>query len=231
MMALRFFAGIPLKYLSPPGLLLVSSIFSVIGLFMLSGASGAIVFLAFVFYAVGQTFYWPTVLGFVSEQFPKGGAMTLNTVSAMGLLTVGIFGFPFLGAVQDHYNAQTIEKAQPALVAQIRAESRSFGAANKPIVQDKSLFGVSYSAVNSGAVMAQAEFPADAKASLEAELGQTGRSTLRVAAVLPGVMAVAFLLIVLFYRSRGGYKPVLLSAAGTSSGADPDPAPAQPAFP
>ena len=53
---------------------------------------------------VGQTFYWPTVLGFVAEQFPKGGAMTLNTVSAMGLLTVGIFGFPFLGAVQDSYS-------------------------------------------------------------------------------------------------------------------------------
>ena len=68
----------------------------------MSSVSGSLIFGAFVLYAIGQTFYWPTVLGFVSEQFPKGGAMTLNTVSAMGLLTVGIFGFPFLGAAQDH---------------------------------------------------------------------------------------------------------------------------------
>ena len=54
------------------------------------------IFVAFALYGVGQTFYWPTVLGFTAEQFPKGGAMTLNTVSAMGLLTLGIFGMPFL---------------------------------------------------------------------------------------------------------------------------------------
>ncbi len=233
MMALRFFAGVPLKFLSPPGLLLLSSVFSIIGLFLLSASSGAMVFLAFAFYAVGQTFYWPTVLGFVSEQFPKGGAMTLNTVSAMGLLTVGIFGFPFLGAVQDHYNATAVEKAQPALITQIRQENRTFGEDKKPIVQEKTLFGVSYSAVNSGAVMAQPEFPAEAKEPLKADLSQTGRATLRVAAVLPAIMAVAFILILLYYRSRGGYKPVLLekSRAKVEPEADDYVRHDEPAFP
>ena len=88
MMVLRFASDIPLKLTgSPLGLLLVSSVFSIIGLFWLSVASGALVFIAFVFYAVGQTYYWPSILGFTSERFPKGGALTLNTVSAMGLLT------------------------------------------------------------------------------------------------------------------------------------------------
>ena len=71
---------------------------------------------AFVFYAVGQTFYWPTVLGFVAEQFPKGGAMTLNTVSAMGLLTVGIFGFTFLGSAKDNSTTSYAKQAEPALM-------------------------------------------------------------------------------------------------------------------
>ncbi len=47
MMILRFFAGIPLKYTGPLGLLLISSIFSIIGLFTLSYVSGVAVLLAF----------------------------------------------------------------------------------------------------------------------------------------------------------------------------------------
>ncbi len=212
MMILRFFAGVPLKFLSPPGLLLLSSVFSIAGLFSLSFASGAAVFLAFVLYAVGQTFYWPTMLGFTSEQFPKGGAMTLNTVSAMGLLTVGIFGFPFLGAVQDSLNAKAVIAEQPALAETIKIEERTFVAAisgeQKLIYQRKTLFGVGYDVIDSGAVMRQPEFDASRQAALNERLGATGRSTLRVAAILPTIMAVAFILFILWFRSNGGYRPV-----------------------
>ena len=219
MMILRFFAGVPLKYLSPPALLLASSLCSVIGLFFLSVSSGFVVFVAFVFFAVGQTFYWPTVLGLVSEQFPKGGAMTLNTVSAMGLLTVGIFGFPFFGAVQDHYDARTITTAVPGLVQTIKTEGRTFGRSEgkKPIFSQKSLFGVGYESINTEAVVAQPEFPNEEKASLLVKLQETGRSTLRVAAILPALMAIAFALITLHFRSRGGYKPVELGSDHASS--------------
>ena len=44
MMLLRFFAGIPLKYVSPPVLLLISSVFSIIGLYALSMTAGAMIF-------------------------------------------------------------------------------------------------------------------------------------------------------------------------------------------
>ena len=127
MMVLRFFVAVPLKFMSPPLLLMVSSIFSIIGLYMLSSAQGIYIFIAFVFYAVGQTFYWPIVLGFVAERFPKGGAMTLNTVSALGLLTVGIFGFPFLGAVKDSYDAKSIRAEKPALYSKYGGEKKFFG--------------------------------------------------------------------------------------------------------
>ncbi|NRA37611.1 MAG: MFS transporter, partial [Planctomycetes bacterium] len=208
MMILRFFAGIPLRHMSPVALLLLSSVFSIIGLFFLSYASGIWIFLAFVIYAIGQTFYWPTVLGFVSEQFPKGGAMSLNTVSAMGLLTVGIFGFPFLGAVQDHYNAQAIMKHQPALVETIKNEQRVH--ADTVIYVDQKLFGVSYVSINKGGIFAQGLSQQD-EDILSEELKGTGRSTLRVAAILPIIMAISFLLMLLYYRSQGGYKAVHLS--------------------
>jgi len=125
--------------------------------FALSVMGGKLLFLAFVLYAVGQTFYWPTVLGFVAEQFPKGGAMTLNTVSAMGLLTVGIFGFPFLGAVQDSYKAKAIMETEPAVTQAIIDNKTMFVDETNPekpedklIFEEKKLFGVSYNAIVDG---------------------------------------------------------------------------------
>jgi len=254
MMVLRFFAGVPLKYMNPPALLLVSSLFSIAGLFLLSGASGILIFFAFVLYGIGQTFYWPTVLGFTSEQFPKGGAMTLNTVSAMGLLTVGIFGVPFLGAVADKFNADVVKELTPELYEKktLNAESQKEELVYaKP---DSSFFGVKYDSVTADALMvddslltekgkailarttlpeapttedrkaasaAQGEFnsakPSEVKTqegiNLAANIQNNGRKTLKVAAVLPGIMAVSFLLIMLYYKSKGGYKPVDLNAS------------------
>jgi len=88
MMVLRFNAGVLFKYLSPPAVLMMTCLFSAAGLVMLSQANGNLVFVAFLLYAIGQTYLWGTMLGFVSEQFPKGGALTLNMVTATGLLAV-----------------------------------------------------------------------------------------------------------------------------------------------
>ncbi len=200
MMTLRFFAGVPLKYMSPPALLLLSSVFSIIGLFLLSGASGIMIFLAFAAYAVGQTFYWPTVLGFVSERFPKGGAMTLNTVSALGLLTVGIFGFPFLGAVQDNFNAEAVRTATPALYETYKIEGKNF-------------FGWKYDSIRAHEVLADTSLSAERQGSLKNAIDTNARRTLKVAAVLPFIMAVAFGLMVLWFKAHGGYKPVHLASA------------------
>ena len=213
MMGLRFFAGIPLKHMGPLGLLMISSVFSIIGLFALSVATGVLIFVAFVFYAVGQTFYWPAILGFTSERYPKGGALTLNTVSAMGLMTVGIFGFPFLGAVQDNYNAKAVMTDHPAIVETVHTEKRTIEVKGntEEIVQEKVFFGVSYPAINATAIMAQPEFPADGKAPLQAKLDNTGRKTVRVAAVLPATMAIGFLMLIIWFKTHGGYKPIRLT--------------------
>jgi fucose permease len=223
MMVLRFFAGIPLKYMSPPGLLLLSSVCSIIGLFALASVDGALVWVAFIFYAVGQTFYWPTVLGFVSEQFPKGGAMTLNTVSAMGLLTVGIFGFAFLGTAKDGATVEFAKENQTELVTKLQEEGTTFKnkeGEEQKIFDNGNFFGVSYPTVIVEEF--KKKLPDDkARVELQAHLdANVGRSVLRRAALLPLIMAVAFLLIMLYYRSIGGYKPVVL--ADEMGGSDDD---------
>jgi len=221
MMILRFFAGVPLKFMNPPQLLLLSSVFSIIGLFALSVTSGPMIFGAFVLYAIGQTFYWPTVLGFVSEQFPKGGAMTLNTVSAMGLLTVGIFGFPFLGAVQDHYSTSALKDKEPAIVQSVIENETTFTDNTNPaepkqipIFEKKNFFGAEYDSINVGEFKKLDVLDEERVKVLDGTLAKTSQSSLKVAAILPAIMAAAFLLIILYYRSKGGYKPVSLKHKG-----------------
>ena len=41
------------------------------------------------------------MLGVTAEQCPKGGALTLNAISGIGMIAVGILGFPFIGALQE----------------------------------------------------------------------------------------------------------------------------------
>ncbi|MBT3374614.1 MAG: MFS transporter [Lentisphaerae bacterium] len=207
MMFLRFFAGVPLKYMSPPALLLFSSVCSIFGLYLLSGASGLMIFAAFVAYAVGQTFYWPTMQGLVAEQFPKGGAMTLNTVAAMGLLTVGIFGFPFLGAVKDSYDAKAVSASRPELYAKYK-------------IEDKAFFGVKYDSIKRAEVLADESLDAESKTVLTKEIDRSARKTIRVAAVLPTIMAIAFILMLVWFKTQGGYKAIHLEAAADEGAGD-----------
>ncbi|MDB4759524.1 MFS transporter, partial [Akkermansiaceae bacterium] len=87
MMVLRFYAGPIVHRLQPIPLLILSCVLAIAGLFALSGVSGVgLIFAAATLYALGKTFFWPTMLGIVSEQTPKGGALTLNSVSGIGML-------------------------------------------------------------------------------------------------------------------------------------------------
>ena len=145
--------------------------------------------------------------------------MTLNTVSAMGLLTVGIFGFPFLGAVQDHYSTQTVIAQETDKFESVKTNNIQYSdttdpdaPVDKPIYELKNFFGVEYESVN------REEFkkllPEESQESLDESLTANSQSSLRVAAVLPLVMAIAFMMIIIYYAATGGYKPIILSEQG-----------------
>ena len=102
MLVLRFFAGPIVHRLSPLGLLATSAAVAAVGLVLLSKASGIAILLAATVYGFGKTFFWPTMLGVVAEQFPKGGALTLNTMGGVGMLAVGVLGSPLLGYHPGH---------------------------------------------------------------------------------------------------------------------------------
>jgi hypothetical protein len=96
----RQFAGVFVHRLSPPGMLLVSAILSGLGLYAMSHASGGMLFGAATVFALGVCFFWPTMLGFVSERFPNTGALGLAIMGGAGMLSVS-FVLPVIGRYFD----------------------------------------------------------------------------------------------------------------------------------
>src|SRR5207249_6925510 len=105
MFVLRFFAGPVAPRLSPLGLLTMCAALSAVGLFALSNAtSAALAFGAATIFGVGKTYFWPTMLGVTSEQFPRGGPVLLAVMGGAGMLSVS-FILPIMGRWYDQYGA------------------------------------------------------------------------------------------------------------------------------
>jgi len=96
----RSIAGPIVHKLSPSGVLLGSAIFSGLGLLLLSYASGLWSFGAAAVFAIGITYFWPTMLGFVNENIPKSGALGLAIMGGIGFLG-GAIAQPVLGRIYD----------------------------------------------------------------------------------------------------------------------------------
>ena len=105
MFLLRFFAGPIANKVSPIGLVLGSAAFSSIGLFALSYAYDAFTaFAAATVFGIGVCCFWPTMLAITSEQFPRGGALLLSLMGAIGNIAVDR-ALPFMGKIYDQYGA------------------------------------------------------------------------------------------------------------------------------
>lgn len=199
MFVLRFFAGPIAHRISPLGLLTVCAAVAATGLFWLAhaGAAPIMVFLAATCYGFGKTFFWPTTLGVVSERFPKGGALTLNAIAGVGMISVGVLGNPLLGTVQDHFLDQRLAKQNQTLYAKVTGVPQSkFGLTYQPIDQTK-----------------LAVLPAAEQAEVTQVQTANNQSTLAKVAVLPVIMFVCYLGLFLYFKTRGGYRPVQVDTA------------------
>lgn len=193
MMVLRFFAGPIVHALQPLGLLAVSAVLAIAGLFWLSSAHGiVIIFAAATLYGFGKTFFWPTTLGVVAEQTPKGGALTLNAISGIGMLAVGILGGPVIGKMQESGAVASVAKVSQA-----------------DLTKTSSYFLGDYQAVDMDKVAA---LPAEESAKVKEAATKGKQVSLRSIAIFPVFMLLAYIGLILYFRSKGGYKPIHLGA-------------------
>ncbi|HEX3799167.1 MAG TPA: MFS transporter [Verrucomicrobiae bacterium] len=215
MFILRFCAGPIVHKISPLGLLLVGALGSCIGLTLLGHVQTGLALVgATSIYAIGKTFMWPTMLGVVSDRFPKGGAITIGVMGGIGMLSAGLLGGPGIGYNQDYVASRQLKEQAPEVYAQYKSESY-----NKflffPEIQG--LDGAKVGAVRDKAQAAPTPgqpnlTPAEQQVH-DADL-YGGRMALRMTAGIPATMAISFLIMILFFKSRGGYRQVHIEGSG-----------------
>jgi len=110
----RMFAGPFVHKLSPAGMLVMSAVLSTLGLYAMSHASGNLLFGAATIFAFGVCFFWPTMVGYVAENYPKTGALGMAVIGGAGMLSVS-FVLPIIGKWYDQgIAARTPDGAAPA---------------------------------------------------------------------------------------------------------------------
>ncbi len=204
MFGLRFCAHFIEKTLklSPVGLLVVCSITACIGLNLASGMNSfPMALIALGIYAVGKTFFWPTMLAIASDRFPRTGAVAISIMGGIGMLSAGLIGGPGLGYCKDRFAGEELNKANPALFAEYKAPAPS------KFLNLESTSAVGLDGTKLGEAKEAKERTDKQKAVVTAD--QTGdRRTLAADAYIPATMALIYLLILLYFKTIGGYKAV-----------------------
>jgi len=121
----RSFAGPVVHRINPNGMLIFSALFAGIGLILLSNASGGAAFGAALVFAVGICFFWPTMLGFVSEYLPNTGALGLSLMGGAGMFSVSLI-LPVMGKWYDKYKAAAVAAGEEVTKADAIAGSNTF---------------------------------------------------------------------------------------------------------
>ncbi len=228
MAVMRYRAGTIVHRLSPTGVLLASALISGMGLLALSYVSGtAAIFGAATVFAVGVCYFWPTMLGVVSERIPKSGALGLGLMGTVGMATVGLVTAPLMGRVADRYAHERLPAEEVTVVleravmvlgnapspdAQVAAE------AARSVLEAHATAGALPSPATANALRAIIAADADPELSAEAQtiLGPAdnygGKISFRYLVPVCGVLVLIFGAMYLRDRRAGGYRVERLEA-------------------
>ncbi|MES2673941.1 MAG: MFS transporter [Pseudomonadota bacterium] len=116
----RYFAGPVIHALNPAGVLLASAVVATAGIYLMSTASGPMVYVAALLFALGVMYFWPTMIGFVSEYLPKTGALGMSLIGGAGMFGVSMWN-PVIGGWLDAAKAEALAKGLSGEAAELAA--------------------------------------------------------------------------------------------------------------
>ena len=248
MFVLRFFAGPIVEKINPLGLLCVSALLAMIGLYSIGTFKTAVmIWIAVTIYGLGKTFFWPTMLGVVGERFPRGGAITMGAVGAAGALSAGLLGGPGIGYKQDYFASQKLQEVAPETYDRFVADHdnrfllfptvRGLNRAKVGVLADQSdgewtpgqqLQTDVERWTDSGNQLednqelfklnqwweSAKQYRETDRDPVNAATIYGGRMALRWTACVPAAMLVGYLMLVIYFRMRGGYTTLQIKSSG-----------------
>jgi hypothetical protein len=131
----------------------------------------------------------------------------MSIMGGIGMMSAGLLGGPGLGYAKDRFTAEHLMATAPAVYEQYKAP-----------VPSKFLFLEEVTGLD-GTKLSQAQTAA-AKTSeqqIVAEASIAGdRETLKADSFIPAAMATIYLLLFLYFKAIGGYRPVHIDAVGSA---------------
>ena len=227
MFSLRFCADFIEKKmrLSPIGILLACAILACVGLNLASAITTFVgAMLALSVYAVGKTFFWPTMLAVVGDRFPRSGAVAMSIIGGIGMMSAGLVGSPGLGYAKDRFTGAAIEGRDAQVFAEYKAKtpSKFLFFAEATGLDGKKLGELQAKLEDARNSLDESQDPQAALDALSenerivhASSIEGDRKTLIADSFIPGTMAVIYLVLLIYFKAIGGYKPVHIAAEST----------------
>jgi fucose permease len=124
MAVLRLFAGHFVERLAPTGMLFCASILTAIGLLMFATFESNIValMLAATVFAFGVAFFFPTMVGLMSERFPKAGSLGIVLMIGAGMTASGTIQ-GVMGTIADTHLTKAMDEQRVVQIME-QVESR-----------------------------------------------------------------------------------------------------------
>ena len=149
--------------------------------------------LALAVYAVGKTFFWPTMLAVVGDRFPRTGAIAMSIMGGIGMMSAGLLGGPGLGYAKDRFTA---EHLQDDVAGDLRGVQGA-GAEQVPVPRRSARASTARSCRRR-----RPPQPRRPSSSIVADASIVGdRETLKADAFIPAAMALIYLLLFLYFKT------------------------------
>ncbi|MEQ9289145.1 MAG: MFS transporter [Cyclobacteriaceae bacterium] len=105
----RYFGGEMVGKFDQTGVLLGSAVLATIGIYLFSTQTGAMAYVAAIFFALGIAYFWPNMIGFIADKIPASGALGMSIIGAVGMFSTSIFQ-PIIGGWIDSDKAAASAK-------------------------------------------------------------------------------------------------------------------------
>jgi len=122
----RYFAGPVMHRLNPTRVLWLSAVIATLGIYLMSQATGGMVYVAAILFAIGVMYFWPTMLGFTSENMPKTGALGMSIMGGAGMFATSLWQ-PVIGGWLDDERASALATGLSADAADLAAGQAALG--------------------------------------------------------------------------------------------------------
>jgi MFS family permease len=122
----RYFAGPIVHKFNPIGVLFMSAIVSTFAIYLMSVVDGTALYGAAILFAFGVCYFWPTMIGFVSEYMPSTGALGMSVAGGMGMFATGIWN-PIIGSWIDTNTQIALDGGLTQDLAEIAAGKATLG--------------------------------------------------------------------------------------------------------